>query len=123
MNIRQLLGQSGEREAVRVLKKNGCRIIERNYRNPFGEIDIIALDRGTIVFIEVKTRNETGLKNPKEAVTIQKQKRMIKTAEAWMKKNLKKADAKARFDVIAIVKRLNNNEIEWVKNAFDNRYF
>ncbi|HSG69457.1 MAG TPA: YraN family protein, partial [Planctomycetaceae bacterium] len=64
----RLFGDRGERLAVRHLKKSGLKIVARNYRNRFGEIDIIALDGQTIVFVEVKTRKSNAAGSPLEAV-------------------------------------------------------
>ena len=64
----------GEALAVRRLKKAGYKIIETNYRTRLGEIDIIAKDKDTIVFVEVKSRRSVHFGNPKQAITLQKQK-------------------------------------------------
>lgn len=120
-DFRRLLGRTGEQAAARFLKKNGCKILEKNFRNTFGEVDIIASDRDVIVFVEVKTRQEGGI-SPKEAVTSKKQKTIAKVAESWLKsKNM--FGAKARFDVIGIVSVNKAKRIEWVKNAFNTRSF
>jgi putative endonuclease len=112
------LGKTGEEKAVRFLKKKGCTIIETNYRNKIGEIDIIGLDRGVLIFVEVKTRKDNASVSPKEAVTPQKQKKIAQVAQTWLKiKN--KHNTKARFDVIAILSDQGRTDIEWVKNAFE----
>lgn len=121
-DLRKLLGITGEQAAVRFLKKNGCKILEKNYRNTFGEIDIIAFDKDVIVFVEVKTRQAGGNISPKEAVTVGKQKTISKVAESWLKTK-KRTGSKARFDVIAIVLDKKAKRIEWVKNAFHTRSF
>lgn len=108
--------------AVRFLKKNGCKILDKNYRNALGEIDIIAKDGEAVVFVEVKTRQGGGYVSPKEAVTMAKQKTISKVAESWFKTK-KISGMKARFDVIAIVTDRKIKRIEWVKNAFDTRSF
>ncbi|MFA6009891.1 MAG: YraN family protein [Desulfobacteraceae bacterium] len=120
-DFRRLLGKTGEQVAARFLKKNGCKIIEKNFRNTFGEIDIIASDRDVIVFVEVKTRQEGGI-SPKEAVTLGKQKTIAKVAESWLKSK-NRYGSKARFDVIGIVSNSKIKRIEWVKNAFNTRSF
>src|SRR5690606_17201325 len=66
--FRRLLGDRGERAAIRFLKKQGFRILERQHRNVFGEIDIVALDGQHVVFIEVKTRTTDEQGQPFEAV-------------------------------------------------------
>ena len=117
-NFRMFLGKAGEKKAVRFLKKKGCTIIETNYRNKIGEIDIIGLDKGVLIFVEVKTRKDNDSVSPKEAVTPQKQKKIAQVAQTWLKiKN--KHNSKARFDVIAILSGQGRTDIEWVKNAFE----
>ncbi len=118
LNIRQILGNSGEAVAVRYLKKKKYKILELNYRNKLGEIDIIAEDEGTIVFIEVKTRQTPSFGSPKEAVTKKKQRNISMVALSWLKSK-KKIDAKARFDVISIIMNKKILDIELIKNAFE----
>ena len=77
---RQKFGEQGEALAVRHLKKAGYKIIETNYRTRLGEIDIIAKDKDTIVFVEVKTRTSVHFGSPKWAVTPQKQKKISMVA-------------------------------------------
>jgi len=66
---RRALGRKGEDEAVKALKKGGYRIIERNYRCSYGEIDIVAVHNGVVVFIEVKTRGSDRFGTPKGSIT------------------------------------------------------
>lgn len=117
LNLRHLLGKTGEDLAVRYLKKNGYTILETNYRNRMGEIDIIAKEQDTIVFVEVKTRKNNRFAHPKEAVTPRKQKTISRVAQAWLKQR-KKKDARARFDVVAVLSDQNKHEIELIKHAF-----
>ena len=70
------LGARGEELAVRYLKNRGYRILERNYRIKLGEIDIIARDRNTLVFVEVKARSSNRFGHPKSAITPQKQRKI-----------------------------------------------
>jgi putative endonuclease len=67
--FRKILGQEGEDRAARHLAKQGYKILERNYRTPSGEIDLIALHQGTVVFVEVKTRTSDAYGAPELAVT------------------------------------------------------
>ena len=121
LGFRQLLGRSGEDSAARYLKKNKYRILERNYRNRLGEIDIIAEDAGVIVFIEVKTRSGAGFGSPKEALTQKKQRNISMVALSWLKTH-NKFGKHARFDVVSIVNVNNELTIELVKNAFDLKF-
>jgi putative endonuclease len=117
LNFRQLFGRSGEQRAVRYLKKSGYQILETNYRNRIGEIDIIAKEGDTLVFVEVKTRNLRFFVHPKEAVTRKKQLKICRVAQYWLKSN-QKTGARARFDVVAILSDRHTHEIELIKNAF-----
>src|ERR687883_218833 len=99
--IRQLFGRDGENLAERYLKKKGYVLVERNYRCRGGEVDLIVLDRKTIVFVEVKTRSDYSFGTPLEAVETRKQQRMVRAAEFFLsEKKLHNRDA--RFDVIGI---------------------
>ena len=119
LNSRQNLGQSGEDIAAEFLSKNGYAILTRNYRSRYGEIDIIAKLRDTLVFIEVKTRRGAAYGSPAAAVTHRKQRQISKTAQYYLaERNL--FDAPARFDVVCIVIDPDQRtRIEILPNAFD----
>jgi putative endonuclease len=118
---RQQLGKQGESIAIQYLVKNGYRIIETNYRTDFGEIDIIAKDKGTLVFIEVKTRKSYRFGDPKYAITQKKQRKISMVALGYLKVT-RQERAKARFDVVAISPEEDHHSIEIVRNAFDLAY-
>jgi putative endonuclease len=120
-NKEQKFGERGENLAVWYLKKNGYKIIEQNYRNRLGEIDIVARDKKTIVFVEVKSRKSIRYGSPKWAVTPKKQRRISMVALYYLK-DTRQTDAKARFDVVAITSNHDAPRIEIVKNAFDLAY-
>ena len=120
-NKQQKLGENSETLAAWFLRQNGYKIIEQNYRNRMGEIDIIAQDRKTIVFVEVKSRRSVRYGSPKFAVTPKKQRTMSRVALYYLK-TTKQTDAKARFDVVAIISNRDEPQIEIVKNAFDLAY-
>ena len=93
------LGDRGEREAARFLRLAGLRVLVRSYRTEQGEVDLIARDRDTLVFVEVKSRSRG---EPAEAVTLEKQRRLTMAALHFLKRhNL--LDQRCRFDVVAIV--------------------
>jgi len=117
----QQFGEICEAIAVEHLKKHGYRILEQNYRTKVGEIDIIAKDKGAIVFIEVKARKSYRFGNPKWAVTPQKQRKISMVALYYLKAT-KLRDAKARFDVVAIHPIQGDQSIEIIKNAFELAY-
>lgn len=121
LNQRQIFGEKGESIAVRYLKKKGYKILEKNYRTKLGEIDIIAKDKDTIVFVEVKSRRSWQFGNPKGAVTPAKQRKISKVALYYLKTN-DRSNAKARFDVVTITATRDKSTIEIVKNAFELAY-
>lgn len=110
-------GKQGEAIAASFLKKNGYHIIEKNFRCPLGEIDIVAREKNELVFIEVKTRKSSELGYPEQAVGINKQKKMSQLALWYLQK--KNSDAQARFDVVAVTLSADGDEIKLIKNAFD----
>ena len=120
-NKHQKFGEKSENLAVWYLKQNGYKIIEQNYRNRMGEIDIIAKEKGTLVFVEVKARRSDLFGNPKWAVTPKKQRKISMVALYYLKAT-KQTRAKARFDVISISSAEDNPRIEIVKNAFELAY-
>jgi putative endonuclease len=113
------LGQRGENVAARFLKRKGYHILARHVDSPLGELDIVAVDGRTIVFVEVKTRSSTDAGHPSEAIDARKQHRMTQSALAYLKVHglLKYA---ARFDVVAITWPENSRRplIEHFENAF-----
>ncbi len=111
-------GIEGEDEACRFLKKKGYRIIDRNFRTRFGEIDIIAKEREFTVFVEVKLRNSSFYGLPEESVDFRKQKKIIKSAEFYLQKN-GLSDTDCRFDVVSICGMENNRKIKLIRNAFE----
>jgi putative endonuclease len=115
------LGKKGEEKALRFLKKKGYRIIEQNYVCNMGEMDIIAKEKDTLVFVEVKTRTSMVFGPPQLAVTQFKQRQLSKVALNFLKEK-KLEDVKARFDVVAILLAPEGEEIELIRNAFDLQY-
>ena len=106
------LGESGEDQAAFYLKNKGYTIVESNYKTVFGEIDIIAQDKKTIVFVEVKTKSNSSFGLPEEMVTQKKKEHLIRTVQWYLKEN--KYLGKARIDVIAI-----DDEIRHIENAVE----
>ena len=117
-NARQILGKEGERLAEQYLRKKGYKLVERNYRCPAGEVDLIVLDRRVIVFVEVKTRTGHEFGTPLEAVYPRKQRKMMQAAQFFLsQKKLHQRDA--RFDVVGISWPAHEPVIEHVENAFE----
>jgi putative endonuclease len=115
------LGKKGEAVAVRFLKKEGYRIIEKNYICKMGEMDIIAREKDTLAFIEVKTRTTTEFGPPQLAVNSSKQRKLSKVALNYLKEK-RLEEVKARFDVVAILLCQKGEAIELIKDAFELQY-
>ncbi len=99
---RHSIGMEHETEAVKFLESHGFRILERNFRSRFGEIDIVCKENEYIVFSEVKYRSTEVSGAPQEAVTYPKMRNISKTALYFLKKNGYGVDCPVRFDVIVV---------------------
>ncbi|MDE7439804.1 MAG: YraN family protein [Clostridia bacterium] len=106
------LGAQGEKQACRYLEKSGYKILESNYKNPFGEVDIIAQKGDTVAFIEVKTRLSENYGAPSEAVNRKRRNKYIQAAKYYFYG--KEIDVTVRFDIIEIFR----GEINHIENAF-----
>lgn len=111
------LGRDGERLAVDYLKRKGYRIIEENYRTRRGEIDIICEQRGSIVFVEVKTRKSLSFGRPEEAVDSRKRKKMAEIAVNFLNERNLNGKVDCRFDVVAITLK-DSRIVSHIKDAF-----
>ncbi len=110
------IGEKGERLTQVFLQEKGYQLIELNWRHRKDELDIIAVDRDTLVFVEVKTRSSRCFENPKDAVTIKKQRNIIRAANAFIEdKNL---SLDARFDIVSVLIEGKKVEIEHIEDAF-----
>jgi putative endonuclease len=114
---RQQVGKVGEEAAVQYLCQQGYRIVERNYRCRFGEIDPIARDGKTLTFIEVKTRRSQRFGPAAAAVTLEKQRHLIKASQLYLIQK-RKAYELCRFDVVTIELGAQEPRIELIKDAF-----
>lgn len=115
---KQILGKEGERIAETYLRKKGYRLVERNYRCSVGELDLVVLDHGVIVFVEVKTRMDERFGAPLESVGTRKQKKMIKAALFFLSQH-RLHHREARFDVIGITFVGREPAVEHIQNAFE----
>jgi putative endonuclease len=114
---RRQTGKIGEDMATDFLKKSGYKVIERNYRCNIGEIDIIAVDKDVLAFVEVRTKKSSSFCQPQQTITSPKQKKLQKLALYFLAhKKIKNMDC--RFDVVAIDLSKDRNGIELFKNAF-----
>jgi len=112
------LGDEGERRAALALESEGYTIVERNARAGRGELDIVARDGDSWVFVEVKTRRGDAQGAPEESVTPTKQARLMRAALAWLEDH-GVGDVSWRFDVVAIrFLRDQTPDIRIIRNAF-----
>ncbi|MCO1333696.1 YraN family protein [Microbulbifer sp. OS29] len=109
------LGTQMEDAAARYLKPAGLFLLERNYRSYYGEIDLIARESDTVVFVEVRFRRKSRFGGAAVSVDTRKQKKLLATANSYLQQH--KLDCPCRFDVLAIDGNAHN--IQWIKNAFE----
>lgn len=110
-------GKIGEEAAVLFLTQEGYEIVERNYYFRRGEIDIIAMEKETLVFVEVKSRRSERFGEPQESVTPKKQELLRRTAEGYVaERNI--TDRECRFDVVAVMFRDGMAECTLFRNCF-----
>lgn len=113
MNTRRIGAQQEER-AADYLRQQGMEILERNFRNRQGEIDIIGRQDGYLVFVEVKYRSGSRCGLPSEAVDLRKQRNICRVADYYRMRHRIGDGAALRYDVVSI----ENGRIEWIQNAF-----
>lgn len=120
--VHESLGLYGERLAARYLLKQGYYLTAQRFLDRLGEIDLIAVDQDTIVFVEVKTRSRLKNGTPAESVDIKKQARIVRAAKRYLIQN-HVTNCPTRFDIIAIIcsKPGTNAEIKHYKHAFEPR--
>jgi putative endonuclease len=110
-------GKIAEKLAAKYLEQHGLSIVARNVLFAFGEIDLIALDKKILVFVEVKYRRNLSYGFPYEAVGIKKRKKLIMAAKAFLLRQETSLPS-CRFDVISLTGDLNNPVIEHIIDAF-----
>lgn len=107
-------GRYGEQLAVQFVQSAGYRILERNWRYRYWEVDVVAMDGDTLVFIEVKSRTGTDFGEPIDFVDWKKRRNLVKLAEAYIK--IKAFQGEIRFDVVSVY--LKTKVVELTKDAF-----
>ncbi|MBC2729709.1 YraN family protein [Thiobacillus sp.] len=112
--LKSLLGQSAESRAAAFLKTQGLKLVARNWRGRFGEIDLIMRDDSTLVFIEVRLRSRSDFGGAAASVTPAKQKKLLATAHQYLA--TLKTLPPCRFDVVALS---GDSAPDWIRNAFD----
>lgn len=116
MSEAQKTGGEGESKAAEYLRSIGYEILEKNWRHSNQEIDIIAKDKSFLVIAEVKTRSSNAFGEPEAFVNRQKQKNLIKAANAYLEKN--NLMLESRFDILSVMKSGDNYKVQHIKNAF-----
>jgi putative endonuclease len=115
---RLTLGRQGEDAAAQYLESKGMKILERNFRTPVGEIDLVARNRTILAFVEVKTRRGSAFGSPAEAVGPRKQRQIVRAAN-WYLNDRPRDGLQPRFDVIAITVLNATMQIEHIPGAFE----
>jgi putative endonuclease len=116
MTNTKTIGDKGEEIASQYLANKGYRILSRNWQFLHRELDIVAMQNKTLVFVEVKTRAANFVVSPAEAVSKRKQKLLVEAADLYIKRN--NLDFEARFDIVSIVNQGEKFIIEHIENAF-----
>lgn len=114
---RQQLGKQGEELACRELERLGYHILARRYRTRYGEIDVVCLHEGVLVFVEVKARSSGDFGHPEDAVTAQKQRRVAAMAETYMAMEGVRGRL-CRFDVVAVETEVDPPVLTVFRDAF-----
>jgi len=119
-NSRDALGRRGEAEAEKHLRGFGYRIVGRRERVLRGDIDLVALDGRTVVFVEVRSRSDTAHGHPAETVGVQKQRRIAELATAYIRRH-RLEDCQVRIDVVTVTFGAEGSRplVEHFQNAFD----
>lgn len=111
-------GHSAEQTACDFLLGRGFTLVERNYRTPHGEIDLIMDDAGTLVFVEVRFRRSRDFGGPTESVDRAKQAKLRASAARYLQQHRGAAKRPCRFDIVALSGAPGDERIEWLPNAF-----
>lgn len=122
---RKKVGDEGEEAVSRYLEAGGHRILARNYRAGHLELDIVTLAQDGVHFVEVKTRRPPMQLDPQECVTLPKQKKLVKAAQAFLARSRSPlpADVEYHFDVAAVVIENDNRVISYFPDAFIPIYY
>ncbi len=114
---KRTLGDRAEEQAFRFLIDRGLRPVARNFRSRGGEIDLIMLDEGCLVFVEVRCRRSASFTKPELTVDYRKQRKIIRTAALFGARNRAYSNHVMRFDVIAVAGQ-DPPDIQWIRDAF-----
>ncbi|MDO3388403.1 YraN family protein [Gilvimarinus sp. SDUM040013] len=112
-------GDQAENLAMRFLRNQGLKLLDRNIRSTYGEIDLVMSDAGTVVFIEVRLRTNQRYQSAAESVVHSKQAKLWATAQHYLQKENLADKVPCRFDVVALNSLDKNASIDWIRNAFN----
>jgi putative endonuclease len=111
-------GRKAEELASARLQRQGLRLAARNYRSPFGEIDLVMQEHDTLVFVEVRYRSNTAFGTPAETVDGRKQARLRATAEHYLQNTPRASKKACRFDIVAITGDGEDGNFRWLRDVF-----
>ena len=111
-------GRRAERTAERFLRRRGLRTLARNYAKPWGEIDLVMRDGAVLVFVEVRLRGPGAWEDGATSVDAAKQRRLTRTADAWLREHPRYAEDASRFDVVSMSGTHFFTSKEWITDAF-----
>ena len=111
-------GRRAEELALQYLQAKGLRLIARNYRCRVGEVDLVMMQAGIVVFAEVRSRASSAFVNPKETVDWRKQRRLARVAAWFLRSRPDLAARPVRFDVVSVTTPNYDARLEWIQNAF-----
>jgi putative endonuclease len=118
-NNNRAIAERTEQLALEHLAANGLKLLQRNFRSRFGEIDLIMLDRATIVFIEVRFRKTSRFISAAHSVDARKQRKLCRTASCFLRRHPRFRNATVRFDVVAFDGPSQTEfELQWLPDAF-----
>ncbi len=116
---RAALGELAEARALELLRRDGLRLLARNFRARGGELDLVMLDSGCVVFVEVRCRSCARFSTPARTVDRHKQRRIIRTAALFLARHAAYAHCAVRFDVVGIIDPASPTpRCEWLRDAF-----
>jgi putative endonuclease len=111
-------GREAEERACRHLLRQGLTLTQRNYRSPFGEIDLVMQEGESLVFVEVRYRSSTAFGAPAETVDARKQARLRATAEHYRQHTPRASKKACRFDIVAITGDGEDGDFRWLRDVF-----
>lgn len=119
MGYTQRKGNAAEQQACEFLQQQGLKLLERNYRCRFGEIDLILRQQHTIVFVEVRYRKANSLVDGAQSINASKQMKLIRSANCYLQQYGLSDTTPARIDVVAVTENNRQYQFDWIKNAIE----